>query len=239
MNSSRKFIDVLIALLVAAVVLSVLLGTSRDYALVFDEAFTVDREMTLADWFRMVLAPPHGSRRSDFFSREALENYWRFIRQEPDGHPPFYALLGLAGWSVAREWVRPPASYRFGPMALAAATAGLLYLFLAKRYSRLVGLTPAVVFVFMPRTFTHAHTASYDMPVTCLWLLAQVAFLKSVRSARWVIAFGVVLGLAASTKLTGWFAVSPPLAWCAIYEGIPLAWRLLRKVVHPADARGG
>ena len=70
----------------------------------------------------------------------------------------------------------------------------------------------------MPRTFAHAHYAHYDMPVTCLWLLAQVAFLKSLRSSRWIVAFGVLLGLAAGTKLTGWFAVVPPLVWWAVYR---------------------
>jgi hypothetical protein len=227
---SANAIDNLIAVLIAAVVLSSLLGTSRDYALVFDEAFTVDREITLARWFTTILEPPQGSKRSDFFSRELLENYWRFSRREPDGHPPFYALLGLAGFWLLRGWVDPLTSYRFGPMTLTAATSGLIYLLLARRRGRLVGLTAALALVLLPRTFAHAHYAHYDMPVTCLWLLAQAAFLKSLRSARWIVAFGVLLGLAAATKLTGWFAVVPPLCWWAIHEGIPLTHRLLRHV---------
>jgi Dolichyl-phosphate-mannose-protein mannosyltransferase len=230
-------IDVLIAVLIAASVFAVLLGTSRDYAMVFDEAFTVDREVTLAQWFTGVLEPPRGSKRSDFFSRDALEGYWRFSRQEPDGHPPFYALLGLAGWWCARGWFDPLTAYRFGPMALTAATSGVIYLFLAKRRGRLAGSTAVLVLVLIPRTFAHAHYAHYDMPVTCLWLLAQMAFLKSLRSARWIVAFGVLLGLAAGTKLTGWFAVVPPLCWWFIHEGVPLARRLLRHVSFDGPTR--
>ena len=49
--SSRNASDILVGFLIAGLVLAVLLGTSRDYAMVFDEAFTVDREMTLARWF--------------------------------------------------------------------------------------------------------------------------------------------------------------------------------------------
>jgi hypothetical protein len=171
--------DPLIAVLIAAAVLSALLGTSRDYALVFDEAFTVDREMTLAEWFTVVLEPPQGSKRSDFFARDFLENYWRFSRREPDSHPPFCALLGLAGFWLMRGWVDPLTSYRFGPMTLTAVTSGLIYLFLARRRGRLVGLTAALALVLLPRTFAHAHYAHYDMPVTCLWLLTQLPFSRA------------------------------------------------------------
>ena len=217
--------------------MAVLLGTSRDYAMVFDEAFTVDREMTLAQWFAGVSEPPQGSRRADFFSRQSLEFYWRFSRGEPDGHPPFYALLGLTGYWLSRGWLDPLTSYRFGPMALTATTSGLLFFFLARRRGRLVGLTAALTLVFVPRTFAHAHYAHYDMPVTCLWILAQTAFLKSLRSAPWIVAFGVVLGLAAATKLTGWFAVVPPLCWWAMREGTPGARRLLRHVTFDGRAQ--
>jgi Dolichyl-phosphate-mannose-protein mannosyltransferase len=223
-------IDALMAVLIAAAVLVVLVATSGNYALVFDEAFTVDRELTLAQWFTRVVEPPPGMSRSDFFSPGTLESYWRFSRAEPDGHPPFYALLGLAGWQLAHAWLDPLTSYRIGPMALTAATCGLIYWFLASRRGRLVGLAAALFFVFTPRTFAHAHYAHYDMPVTCLWLLAQAAFLKSLQSARWIVVFGVLLGLAAGTKLTGWFAVVPPLCWCSLYEGIPLARELRRRV---------
>jgi hypothetical protein len=230
-------IDALTAVLIAAAVLSTLVATSRDYALVFDEAFTIDRELTLARWFTGVVEPPRGARRSDFFSPEVLESYWRFSRAEPDGHPPFYALLGLAGWRLARGWLDPLSSYRFGPMALTAATCGLIYWFMARRRGRLAGLTAALLLALTPRTFAHAHYAHYDMPVTCLWLLAQAAFLKGLRSARWIVAFGVVLGLAAGTKLTGWFAVVPPLAWWGLHEGLPLTRGLLRRLTFTGRPR--
>ena len=178
-----------------------------------------------------------GSRLTELFSRDSLETYWRFSRREPDGHPPFYALLGLAGYWLSRGWLDPLTSYRCGPMALTAATSGWLYIFLARRRNRLAGLTAALTLVLVPRTFAHAHYAHYDMPVTCLWILAQTAFLKSLRSAPWIIAFGVLLGLAAGTKLTGWFAVVPPLCWWAMREGIPIVRGLLRHLTFDGRAR--
>jgi hypothetical protein len=223
-----SLVDALIATLIAAAVLSALVATSRDYAMVFDEGFTIDRDRTLAEWFAGVAAPAPGLNRSDYFRPAALEQFWRFSRKEPDGHPPFYALLGVAGWWLVRGWLDPLTSYRFGPMALTAATSGLIYRFLARRHGRLAGLTAALGLIMLPRCFAHAHYAHYDMPVTCLWLLAQMAFVKSLGSARWIIAFGILLGLAAGTKFTGWFAVLPPLGWWAIYEGSALFRRLFR-----------
>jgi Dolichyl-phosphate-mannose-protein mannosyltransferase len=225
---SARLVDASIAILIAAAVLSALVGTSRDYAMAFDEGFTIDRDMTLADWFAGLARPAPGLTRSDYFHPAALEQFWRFSRKEPDGHPPFYALLGVAGWWLVRGWLDPLTAYRFGPMVLTAATSGLLYLFLARRHGRLAGLTAALGLVLMPRSLAHAHYAHYDMPVTCLWLLAQVAFIKALGSARWIVPFGVLLGLAAGTKFTGWFALAPPLGWWAIYEGRPLFRRVSR-----------
>ena len=229
--------DVLLAVLVTTIILAALLSTSRDYAMAFDEGFTVNRERVLARWFSAVVNPPAGFTRSDVFSREAMERFWPFSRKEPDGHPPVYALIGLAGWWVAHAWVAPLTSYRIGPMALTAVTVGILYLFLARRHGRLTGLTAAVLLVFLPRTFSHAHYAHYDMPVTCLWLLTQVAFLKSLRSPRWIVAFGLLLGLAAGTKFTGWFAVAPPLAWAILYEWMPRAYHSVARLTIGGPSR--
>ncbi len=227
---SPNAIDALIAALIALGVLAALMWTSRDYAMVFDEAFTVNRDMTLVKWFAALASPPPGLSRADLFQPAVLEDFWRFSRKEPDGHPPFYALIGIAGWRVVRGWVDPLTSYRFGPMVLTAATSGLLYLFVASRYGRLAAATAATAAVLAPRTFAHAHYAHYDMPVTCLWILTQMAFVKSLRSAGWVFGFGVLFGLAAGTKFTGWFAVAPAIGWWAIFEGRSVALRILRSV---------
>jgi hypothetical protein len=229
-SGRRKLVDWVIALAIALVVLAALVATSRDYALVFDEGFTVDRELTLVQWFEGVASPPPGLTRSDYFAPGTLESFWRFSRKEPDGHPPFYALIGLAGWWLARAWVVPLTAYRFGPMLLSSLTCALVYKFLAGRHGRIAGLTAAFALVLSPRTFAHAHYAHYDMPVTCLWLLAQIAFVRSLEKARWIIVFGILLGLAAGTKFTGWFALAPPLLWWGAYEGLPIARRWLSQI---------
>ncbi|HZW33592.1 MAG TPA: glycosyltransferase family 39 protein, partial [Isosphaeraceae bacterium] len=161
-----------------------------------------------------------------------LDRFWQFSRAEPHGHPPFYALLGLAGWRLSHRGLAPLAAYRFGPMLLTAATVGVIDFHLARRRGRWAGAVAAVLFLAMPRTWAHAHYAHYDMPMTCLWLLAQVAFVASLDSPRWALPLGVVLGLGAGTKFTGWWAVVPALAWVAWFEVWPGS-------THPGRTRPG
>jgi hypothetical protein len=220
-----KNLNICISVCIGIVSLAALLGTSHDYGMVWDEGHTIRRERLLADWFSWLADPPTSRGRAEAFSRRTLAIYWPFSREEPDGHPPFYALLGLGGWSLTRDVLPPLTAYRFGPMILFAATNGVVFLHLKRRYGWLAGLTTAGAFLLMPRAFSHAHYAHYDMPVSCLWLLAQLGFLKSLESRRWIAPYGTILGLAAATKFTGWFAVAPAAAWVMGREWLPVLRR--------------
>jgi hypothetical protein len=242
--------------LIAAGVLTLLLVTLNDYGMTWDEGFTVEREERLREWFARVAGDdsPRSQawspvlskleRRSTYlrtagpaaespWSRESLRFYWQFAREEPNGHPPFYALLGLAGWAATHHILSPPGSYRFGPALLFALTAGSVYGVMAGHYGRAAGWMAALGLVTMPRMFAHAHLASYDVPTLCLWFLATLAFYQAATppavdgadSSRtrawawiWTTAFGVAWGCAAATKLTGWFLPFPLAAWAALYR---------------------
>ena len=202
-----------------------ILATSADYGMVWDEGYTIRRERLLNQWFSRASAHvmPEGLWLP--FGKAELDHYWRFSREEPHGHPPFYALLGLVGWWSSYRWLPPLEAYRFGPMLLSSATVGLIYHHLARRRKPLAGVLACVLLIAMPRTFAHAHYAHYDMPMTCLWLLAQVAFVASLGSRRWAAACGLTLGLAAGTKFTGLFAILPAVAWVVGFELVPDLFR--------------
>jgi hypothetical protein len=234
----------------ATATLALLVATLGDYGMAWDEGYTVEREERLREWFARVAGdtspgsqawPPTLSkleRPSDFhrrvgpaaespWSRESLRFYWQFAREEPNGHPPFYALLGLAGRAVSHSFLPPPGSYRFGPAALFALTVGTVYCVMARQHGRPAGWMAALGLVAMPRMFAHAHLASYDAPTLCLWFLATVAFLRAVeppptgakdRAWVWTAAFGAAWGCAAATKFTGWFLPIPLAAWAAFYR---------------------
>ena len=194
-SAHRPRFAVTVALALSVVALLVLLGTSRQFDIVWDEGYTVRRERLLANWFSQVSASAESGQWRLALQKRVLDRYWLFSREEPHGHPPFYALLGLAGWRLSRLWLLPLGAYRFGPMLLTAATVGVIYHHLERRRGRVAGTLAAVLILAMPRPFAHAHYAHYDMPMTCLWLLVQVAFVASLDSRRWALAFGVALGL--------------------------------------------
>jgi len=216
------WVDGLTGLAVASAALALLLTSARDFGMVWDEGHTVRRERVLAEWFARLAGSPG----LDAFTPRSLERGWPFSREEPDGHPPFYALLGLAGWRLTRGWLDPLTAYRFGPMALASATLGVLYVHLARRFGRTAGWGAVGALGLMPRAVAHAHYAHYDMPMTCLWLLAAVAYAEGLRrppgrsAVPWGLAFGLAVGLASGTKFTGWFAPVAPLLH-ALLAGSP------------------
>ena len=109
--------------------------------------------------------------------------------------------------------------------------SGMLWQFAARRW----GIWPAVgsvgAWVLQPNLFGHGHYATYDAVLSSLWVLAIIAFTWAVeippgaRKTRdwvWVLIFGLCVGCALATKLTGWFLPLPFLAWTA--------WRRDRRV---------
>jgi hypothetical protein len=247
--------DACTAALVALGTLALLLATLGDYGMTWDEGFTVEREERLREWFARVVGdtsprtqawPPTlsklerpstyhrqaGPATESPWSRESLRFYWQFAREEPSGHPPFYALLGLAGWALSHRVLPPPGSYRFGPAVLFALTVPVVYRLMTRHYGRAAGLMSSLSLVVMPRMFAHAHLASYDVPTLCLWFLAVAAFLRAAgppegRVWVWTVAFGILWGCATATKFTGWLLPCPLAAWAAFYRDRRAARALL------------
>ncbi len=211
-------VGTLASLAVSAATLAVLVATGPQFGMVWDEGYTVRRDRLLDGWFSRVTSASSPGELRHSFDKSELDRSWPFSREEPHGHPPFYALIGVAGWRLSRGWLPPLQAYRFGPMLLTAATVGVIYGHVARRRGPLAGGLAAAFLVLMPRPLAHAHYAHYDMPVTCLWLLAQVAFVASLESRRWAVPFGVALGLCAGSKFTGVFAVVPAMTWVAMVE---------------------
>jgi len=180
------------------------------------------------------------------FSPEVLAYFWPFARAEPHGHPPFYALLGLLGDVLTPTWQDLPRA-RLGPILLFSSTAGFLFHFSARRW----GVGPAIVSVaawtFQPNLFGHGHYATYDAVLTSLWVLAIMAFARAATGPEAgrrdtigrvaTLAFGLIVGCALATKLTGWFLPLPFLLWAGwtrnrraaqvLMIGLPLACAVL------------
>jgi len=249
-------VALLFSLVVSLATMLLMLASEPRMAIAWDEGYTLGREQRLRDWFRglrdparfaaewrplpadeelvqknSATPPPRPSQLDNrtklLFDREVLAWFWPFAREEPHGHPPFYALVGLIGDWLAPSWQDLPRA-RLGPILFFALTAGVLFFFCATRW----GLWPAALaagsWVFQPNLFGHGHYASYDGLLTSLWVLSVIVFTQAAlpesgspgQRIRWFpsVAFGVLLGCAAATKLTGWFVPLPFLAWCVLYR---------------------
>jgi hypothetical protein len=233
-----------------------MLWTEPRMAMQWDEGYTLGREESLRDWFRALADPPRfaagwqrrpledelvqrpartppprreqlDSRSKLLFDRDVLAWFWPFAREEPHGHPPFYALLGLTGDVLAPSWRELPRA-RLGPIVLFSLTAGAIFSFLATRWGYWPASLAAGSWVLQPNLFGHGHYAAYDAVLTSLWALCIIAFISAIGEppggaaprARWLYTalFGLVLGCAAATKLTGWFLPLPFLAWTVLYR---------------------
>jgi hypothetical protein len=235
----------LASVLVGIATLFLMLATEPRLAIVWDESYTLGREARLRYWFQALrdpagfaetwtpptielvqrqgtpLVPPdrRDSRRELLTDPDVLAWFWPFAREEPHGHPPFYALLGLVGDVLTPG--RPDLERgRLGPILLFSAVAGVLFHFVARRWGWWAAAASVGAWTLHPHLFAHGHYASYDGPLTCLWVLTIVAFVAGWESKRlaWAGAFGVALGCAMADKLTGWFIPIPFLAWAAIHR---------------------
>ena len=217
----RNLTDRWLALATGTATLALLLATLDAPLITWDEGFTIRREELMRDWFRLLVSPTPAISREQLFSANVLYQFWPYARQEPDGHPPVYAAIGNLGWLLSHKWLDPLGAHRFGPALLFSIATAVMYRFMAGRLGRLAGFTAAGSWLLMPRVFAHAHLASYDIPLACLWFLTVVAFWKAnerwqvSRSAGmvWSAIFAFLLALAAATKFTGWLIPLPLLAW--------------------------
>ncbi len=232
-----------------------MLATEPSLVIVWDEGYTLGREARLRDWFRALADPPGfaanwrppigelvqpdqprrmpppasrlDSRRELLTDPDVLAWFWPFAREEPHGHPPFYALLGLVGDVLTPSWRDLPRA-RLGPILLFSLTAGAIVAFGAARWGGGAAALAAGSWVLQPNLFGHGHYAAYDAVLASLWVLAIIAFANAVipRTAdsrpiervgrwAWTVLFGLILGCSAATKLTGWFLPLPFLAWAA------------------------
>ncbi len=155
----------------------------------------------------------------DLFRPSVIAWYWPFSREEPHGHPPFYAVVGLVGDGFLPAWPTLTRA-RFGPILAFSLTAGAIFAFLAARWGSWAGLAGAGAWCLQPHLFALGHYAHYDGLLSCLWVGSVLAFAKAIESQRavWSIVFGILAGWAADTKITGWLLPLPLVLWVLLYR---------------------
>jgi hypothetical protein len=127
-------------------------------------------------------------------------------------HPSLMkTLFGASEWFLHEKWhVFEDAStaFRLPGMASAGVMLWVTYLFGARAYGRRAGLVAATLLGLMPRVFFHAHLACFDVPMASMWILCIYVYWRAQdrpSHVGWMIAAGVVYGLALDTKHNAWF----------------------------------
>jgi 4-amino-4-deoxy-L-arabinose transferase-like glycosyltransferase len=241
-----------LGLAVAAISLAIMVWTEPRLAIVWDEGYTLGREARVRDWFNALrdpvafarrwqppyedLVPPNRFQaprpeeldtRAGLFSPAVLDWFWPFAREEPDGHPPVYALVGLIGDVIAPAWETMPRA-RLGPMLVFSMTCGAVFSFFRSRWGLWPALAALGAWMFQPHLFALAHYATYDGLLTSFWTGCVLSFVKAVERHGdnrppaprwpWVTVFGVLSAGAMGSKLTGWFLPLPFLFWAILYR---------------------
>ena len=180
----------------------------HDIPLVWDEGATVERIDKIEQGWQLY-------QQGQISFPQFTDTYWRFSRAEPDGHSPFYAILSLTGHELTKSVLFPPASYRIAGIVLFAIAITSVYVTLRARWSFVSTVLTCALLSMIPRVLPEVSFALTDGPLFSLSLLAWCLFIRIVetRSALATIAFGLVIGLAMSTKLTGWFLAFPYIVW--------------------------
>jgi hypothetical protein len=252
----KRFRSVILSAAVGLATAVLMLATEPSLAITWDEGYTLGREARVRDWFRGLrdpvrfaqtwrplprqeelvqvdrTSPPRpeqlDSRWKLLTDHQVLAWFWPFAREEPHGHPSFYALLGLSGDLLApASWQVLPRA-RLAPILLFSFTAGAIFRFAAARWGPWAAALATGSWIFQPNLFGHGHYAGYDAVLSALWVLAILAFARAAGAGSeanagplrwgWSVTFGLIVGCAAATKLTGWFLPVPFLVWAGLYR---------------------
>ncbi len=190
----------------------VLVATSRDVGLTWDEPIYIEAAESYMSWFGLLLTSP-----AQALDNEDISAYWAINHE----HPPIDKVWSGLVWEISRNTFDDLTAHRLGNILLAAALTGFVDLMVSNEFGVVAGLMAAGALLTMPRLFLHAHLASLDLPGAvaifgvCLlfwWCVAR-------RQARWTILLGLAYGVVLGTKVTALLEVPLILlGWTVLFR---------------------
>ncbi|MFP4379943.1 MAG: ArnT family glycosyltransferase [Candidatus Sumerlaeia bacterium] len=191
----------------------VILFSSFNVGMAWDEAYYLDAGLRTRDWIADLLTPSQKA-----LTESAIQATWNSYELEPRGHgsvPRTLVALGmfLSGYDLPSLIVmRLPIAICYG------LTLALLYLLARENFGRITGWLVVLSYFFMPRVFGHAHFAVTETPAILMTLLVFYAFLKGLHSTRWAVLTGIFLGIAMATKINALFIPVITLPWLFLFH---------------------
>jgi len=204
--------DKLVSLLLAVFTILLLLVTSPQIGLTWDEPTYFVAAETYLQWYGELIARP-----SYALSMEGIARYWSISH----AHPPLSKVWSGFVWLGARHFFDDLTAHRLGNILIAGLLVILLYRIVARNFGSLAGLVAAFSLLTMPRFFFHAHLAAIDVPVTLMIFAVIYTFWlgHDHPALKWTLLLGFVFGLALATKINALFIPSIVLpAWVIIFQ---------------------
>lgn len=192
--------DHLIAVCLAVATFFALVFTSSEVGVPRDESFYFMAGDRGGDYWLGLVDDP-----AKHLTRAAVDVGFKYNHEHP---VLMKSLFGISHRLLHDRWQIVDdhrLAYRIPSMALWGLASALTFLLARLVASRAVGFVAALAFVFMPRTFFHAHLSCFDGPVAAMSLLIVYTYVRAMRSRAWSIASGLALGLGLATKLNTFF----------------------------------
>jgi 4-amino-4-deoxy-L-arabinose transferase-like glycosyltransferase len=160
-----------------------------------------------------------------------IDRYWR----ENHEHPPFAKLLMASTYLLNKKikFTDDTSALRLGIILFAPIVLFFIFLFSWQAFSFRTAIFSSLFFIFLPRTFYHAHVATLDFAVGGISFIFVYFYWKSLTSKKWGWATGFVFGLTLATKLNAPFMVVPVLIHYAFIKRKEIKENPLKVIFPP------
>lgn len=214
----------LIALALAALAFAAAAATDPQYGITYDEPIYASLGYRSAQWFAELPRQGLGA-----FHRQVIDTYWYAGK---DSQPPLLKTFSGLCQLTLSGLVDDLTAMRLAPNALFGLGVGLVFLFASGLAGMTGGLAAALGYALLPRTFADSHYVVLDVAIATLSLATLAAFCRSATtgSRRWAAVGGLMLGLAALTKLNAFFLPPIVLGWQVLWQRRNLGWNALAMV---------
>ncbi len=144
-----------------------------------------------------------------YTKKSFIDRYW----SENHEHPSFAKLLMASTYLLNKKFnfTDDTSALRLGIILFAPIVLFFIFLFSWQAFSFRAAIFSSLFFIFLPRTFYHAHVATLDFAVGGISFIFVYFYWKSLNSKKWGWATGFIFGLTLATKLNAPFMVVPVL----------------------------
>ena len=197
----------ILATLVACGSACLLIGTSADLPLVWDEGDALLRAEQIEAWLHKITTHEQRKQANPWTAAE-IAAHWPYTIQR-EGHPTLGAVDRRRSVDCSGPWA--PARSALRPFSTPPSGVGLS---VVARTLTWAGLTACPCWRYV---VSHAHFALGDGPLTSCWILAWACYRPT--AMRWYhgLGMGLAVGMAFSCKATAWLLPLPFLIFSLVY----------------------